>query len=63
MVALFNPRADDWSKHFAFTKRRRIVGRSPIGRATIEALGMNREAAIEIRHELDLLGRFPGNVE
>jgi hypothetical protein len=56
---LFNPRLDDWSDHFVFTKRWRISGRSPIGRATIESLAMNRVEVIAIRGELVQLGRFP----
>jgi hypothetical protein len=63
MVALYNPRADEWAEHFAFTKRWRIIGRSPTGRATIEALGMNRDAVIGIRRELVLLGRYPPSIE
>jgi hypothetical protein len=36
----------------------RIEGRSPVGRATIVALGMNRPAIVAIRRELHLLGRL-----
>ncbi|MEX0612008.1 MAG: HNH endonuclease, partial [Pirellulales bacterium] len=32
LVPLFNPRVDDWHEHFAFSKRWRVVGRSPTGR-------------------------------
>jgi 5-methylcytosine-specific restriction endonuclease McrA len=63
LVPIFNPRVDDWPEHFAFTKRWRLVGRSSIGRATIEALGMNRAAVIAIRNELVQLGRFSPPVE
>ena len=58
-VALFNPRTDDWSDHFAFTATWKVRGRTETGRATIEALGMNRSAIIMIRLELVLLNRFP----
>jgi 5-methylcytosine-specific restriction endonuclease McrA len=59
LVPLFNPRSDNWTDHFALTKRWHISGCSPVGRATIEALGMNRETLIAIRRELALLGRYP----
>jgi hypothetical protein len=58
-VALFNPRTEIWSDHFAFTSTWKLRGRSPVGRATIEALGMNRTAIVLIRRELVLLNRFP----
>lgn len=58
-VALFNPRTDDWSDHFAFTVTWKVRGRTETGRATIEALGMNRSAIVMIRRELVLLNRFP----
>jgi hypothetical protein len=58
-VALYNPRTGDWTKHFAFTKRWRITGRSSIGRSTAATLGMNRKAIILIRQELAQAGRFP----
>jgi hypothetical protein len=56
---LFNPRTDDWRDHFSMTKRFLIFGRTAIGRATVEALTMNRDAVIAIRKELVLLGRYP----
>jgi hypothetical protein len=58
-VRLFDPRRDEWSSHFAFTKKWRIRGRTMTGRATIATLGMNRAAIVAIRGELALLDRFP----
>jgi hypothetical protein len=58
-VPLFDPRRERWSDHFAFTKRWKVRGRSPVGRATVEALGINRPAIVAIRTELALLERFP----
>src|SRR4051812_30184036 len=37
VVRLFNPRRDRWTEHFQFQEYR-IVGRTPIARATVEAL-------------------------
>lgn len=59
MTRLFDPRRDDWHKHFGFTKNWRIRGKTATGRATVLALGMNRAAIVAIRGELSSLGRFP----
>ena len=58
-VRLYNPRRDDWGKHFSFTSTWRIRGRTRTGRATITALGMNRLAIVAIRRELIALRRMP----
>lgn len=58
-VALFDPRVDDWNVHFSFTKNWRIMGRTAVGRATVEALHMNRTSIIAIRRELALVRRYP----
>lgn len=59
LVALFNPRVDNWNEHFTITKGLRIAGRTPTGRATVEALAMNRSAIVAIRKVLVQLQRFP----
>ena len=42
IVATFHPRQEDWQDHFVWDHTRiRLVGRSPIGRATIVLLDMN----------------------
>jgi 5-methylcytosine-specific restriction endonuclease McrA len=55
-VPLFHPRQDRWSDHFQWTRGCRLLGRTPTGRATIVALGMNRPAVIAIRKGLLKLG-------
>ena len=50
-IRLFHPRRDIWSEHFEF-EGARIVGRTPIGRATIHVLAMNAENLLLIRVEL-----------
>lgn len=57
-VSLYNPRAAIWGEHFSLTNRHRISGRTAVGRATVEVLAMNRDAAIAIRKELLELGRI-----
>jgi hypothetical protein len=55
-VAMFNPRTQAWHDHFELAVDFSIVGRTPIGRAAVEALQMNRSAAVKIRRRL---GRRP----
>ena len=56
--ALFHPRRQVWSAHFAW-KGDRVRGISPIGRATVELLKMNRHLILEIRKEERVHGRHP----
>ena len=50
-VTLFHPRRDIWSHHFVWSAdRARILGLTPIGRATVEALHFNRPAMTLLRH-------------
>ncbi len=58
LVRLFNPRRHKWDKHFRWDGPR-IVGRTPIGRATVEVLNMNDPDRIKVRVELIEEGRFP----
>ena len=51
LVFLFNPRVHSWDEHFE-TRRPLIVGRTPIGRATVQLLGMNDDERAEMRAEL-----------
>jgi hypothetical protein len=55
-VLLFHPRQDRWGDHFQWTGGYRLLGRTPTGRATIAALGMNRPAVVAIRRALVKLG-------
>ncbi len=44
IVPLFNPRQQQWSEHFIWTADgRKIVGITPIGRATCHRLDLNDE--------------------
>jgi HNH endonuclease len=59
-VALFHPRRDAWELHFTIdAERAEIVGLTPIGRATIERLRMNRPRQISARLRWIQLGLFP----
>jgi len=50
-VELFNPRRQSWFEHFRWTDDGlRIVGLTPVGRATAAALGLDSDPlAIEVR--------------
>jgi hypothetical protein len=52
---LFNPRTDIWNQHFSIVEYR-IVGLSPIGRATATLFDMNDSDRVQIRAELAALG-------
>jgi hypothetical protein len=49
-TSLFNPRTQAWSDHFQWSQDGAIiVGLTPVGRATVEALRLNNEIAVEVR--------------
>jgi hypothetical protein len=55
-VPLFNPRIDNWSKHFVLDEFS-IVGHTDVGRATATLLNMNDPERIQLRAELAALGQ------
>ena len=57
-VPLYNPRSQPWETHFRW-QAVRLVGQTETGRATVEALAMNRPLALAIRNEETLLDRHP----
>jgi hypothetical protein len=57
-VPLYNPRVDVWSDHFWWDGVR-LVGLTATGRATVEALAMNRPLILAIREEEAAVGRPP----
>src|ERR1700727_3495699 len=51
---LFNPRRQRWADHFAWSDDgTQILGLTPIGRATVEGLQLNREALVNLRRVWD----------
>ena len=57
---LFNPRSDTWDEHFCFdSNTMEIAGLSPIGRATIVQMQMNRAVQLTARFQWIPLGLFP----
>jgi HNH endonuclease len=57
-VLFFNPRQQLWQENFRWDGVQ-IVGLTPVGRATIAALDLNRAMMLSIRAEEELLGRHP----
>jgi hypothetical protein len=52
-AALFNPRMDDWFQHFAWDESYKyIIGITPVGRATVSALKLNRFGVVNLREVL-----------
>jgi hypothetical protein len=59
-VPLFNPRQYSWSEHFIWSvDGLLIIGLTPMGRATVTALALNRERVINIRAADKAVGRHP----
>ncbi|MCS7264209.1 MAG: HNH endonuclease [Armatimonadetes bacterium] len=60
LVRLFNPRKDRWDKHFCWSKDlTEIEGLTAIGRATVEALKLNRKELVWLRMLLIAIGEHP----
>jgi hypothetical protein len=55
---LFNPRRHKWARHFQWDGAV-LVGCTPVGRATIQVLGINLTHHVALRAELMLEGVFP----
>lgn len=51
ITALFNPRLDSWSDHFRWSGPK-LIGRTAIGRTTVEVLCINRADTVLLRKAL-----------
>lgn len=59
-VPLYHPRKQKWREHFRWSEDYTlIIGISAIGRATVEALRMNRPGLVNLRRVLYALGEHP----
>ncbi|MEO0768044.1 MAG: HNH endonuclease signature motif containing protein [Cyanobacteria bacterium J06649_4] len=57
---LFNPRQQSWKEHFAWNRdTTQMIGKTPCGRATIEALALNRFGVANLRRLLTSAGLHP----
>lgn len=60
MIPLFNPRTNLWTEHFSWSiNGENILGRTPTGRATTEALRLNNEFIVVARRFWVEAGRWP----
>jgi hypothetical protein len=60
VVSLFNPRTQIWYEHFRWSADgTRVVGLTPIGRATVEALHVNNEYVVAARRFWVFAGWHP----
>ena len=59
-VELFHPRQQQWQEHFAWDERFEcILGLTASGRATVEALRLNRTELVNLRKLLYAAGEHP----
>jgi hypothetical protein len=60
LVPLFNPRQQRWSDHFQWVDDgATILGLTPVGRATADALQLNRPLLVEARRLWVMVGWHP----
>ena len=60
VVSLFNPRIMDWQEHFIWDDSlTALIGKTAIGRVTIDALKLNRKPLKNLRRALIAIGEHP----
>ena len=60
VVPLFHPRRDTWTEHFIWSDDYSLmIGRTPSGRATVEALRLNHPGVVGLRRVLFEVGEHP----
>ncbi len=59
-VPIFNPRTENWNEHFEWSDNfTKIVGKTPIGRATVTELHLNKERIVGVRKNWVAVGWHP----
>ena len=59
-VPLFHPRRQRWVDHFRWSEdSTHVIGLTPTGRATVEALRLNRSGLVNLRRIMRLAGEHP----
>jgi hypothetical protein len=57
---IFNPRLHNWEEHFSWsTDYCEILGQTPTGRASVQALRLNRNGVMNLRRLLGQVGEHP----
>jgi HNH endonuclease len=60
LVPLYQPREQAWLEHFAWNEDFvLVIGLTPTGRATVDALQLNRDGVVNLRRALHALGEHP----
>lgn len=60
VVSLYHPRRQRWCDHFAWNEGcTRAIGLTPTGRATVDALHLNRQSLLNLRRVLYAMGEHP----
>jgi hypothetical protein len=57
-ISLFNPRTQSWSEHFEW-QGAKLVGRTPVGRVTVDVLEINLRHRVAHREALMDEGVYP----
>ncbi len=61
---LYHPRHHSWSEHFCWSENKlKILGLTPIGRATIQRLQLNRYGIVNLRKVLLIADQYSNPVE
>jgi hypothetical protein len=60
LTRLFHPRRDRWRDHFEWHGPE-LIGRTPVGRATVSVLAINHPDYVAVRHALIAEGLFPSS--
>ncbi|MCY7359364.1 MAG: HNH endonuclease [Rudanella sp.] len=64
VTTLFNPRTMPWNDHFLWDETlTALVGQTPVGRVTIEAIRLNRTPLKNLRRALIAIGEHPPVLE
>ncbi|WP_026072401.1 HNH endonuclease [Nodosilinea nodulosa] len=60
MISLYNPRQHQWQAHFVWSQDLTLMlGITPIGRATVDKLALNRDGVVNLRRVLAATGKHP----
>jgi hypothetical protein len=60
LAPLYHPRQQKWQDHFSWSRDYTLViGLTPTGRATVQALQLNREGLVNLRRMLYEVGEHP----
>jgi HNH endonuclease len=63
IVPIFNPRTMLWQEHFIWDEKlTALIGKTAIGRATIEGLQLNRKQLKNLRRALIAIGEHPRTI-